>query len=98
MTEEQSNFVWLPSYKIAINIMNISSIRVYPPRELKVDFPELITTLPRRKESKWKCTIKLSGGDEIHISGEEAEAFLNLIKSNIRWLSVKNNLDEEEEN
>ena len=86
MTE--TRLVYLPKSKIILDLENISYIRVYPPKEIKMEFPELVTKTKRDLETKWKCVIYTSN-NEIHISGEEARAFIELISPTIRGLKLE---------
>jgi len=71
-----------------INLDTISYVRIYPPKEIKLEFPEIRTAIKRRTETKWVCLIYYGNG-EIKISGEEAVSFIELLSPSIRELKVK---------
>ena len=86
-TLEDKKFVFLPKSKIILDMANISYIRVFAPHDIKLDFPELVTKRKRKTSTNWKCVIYY-GSSEVHISGEEAEAFIELISPSISMLKV----------
>lgn len=86
--QEQSGLIFLPKSKILLNLDTISFIRIYPPHEIKLEFPEIKTKIKRKNETKWCCMVYY-GTNEVRVSGEEAISLIELLSPSIMELKIK---------
>lgn len=73
------DYIYLKGKNTLIRASMISSIQIYPPKEIKLEFPELITRKKRQKYTDWRCTITMSGCENVFLKGECVVDFLNYI-------------------
>jgi len=91
---------YFPKANVCLVLNSISTMRFYPPKEIKLDFPEMKTLEKRKSSSDWKCVITTVSGEVVNLRGKEAETFCYAMSKNIRELKyseiIEKDLEDEE--
>lgn len=91
------DFLFLPHAGKFISLSQISSVEPDFPREIKYEFPELISKRKRPKTTKWACTVRMAGGEYYYLRNVEAENFLRYLQKRTELLIVPDPIKEEED-
>ena len=84
------NLLYLPKSKILVNLNAISFVRVFVPKKINMEFPELLTRKKRPEETQWRCMVCFfNGSGEVTLSGKEAYDFLSYLSDSIDSLEVE---------